>query len=309
MEQIRALIVDDEEPLRGIMRIALGYFGIKVVGEAANGEEAVAKYQEVQPNVVLMDINMPKMDGLTALREIIKINPEAIVLLITATDDETAMDKGRDLGARGFLRKPLVMDELHKDILSHLRVQIAKEKGQTLEKDYFKYQIKPGFRPGDEGKHFEAPEMTGATKAIRERQKASETPETHPEYHAAPGDKHTTQDDAKVHPDGNPIYTPDVPPAARSTPAPPPQPPPAAAAPTPPPPPPKPPAPEKAAGMRSGGYSRISGEVADIINRESNRKQDDLEAARAEIARLKKALADAADKLRAVADDLTKASK
>src|SRR5437879_1647244 len=150
-ESIRALIVDDEEPLRGIMKIALGYFGIKVVGEAANGEEAVAKYQEVHPNVVLMDINMPKMDGLTATREIRKINPDAIVLLITASDDETAMDKGRALGARGFLRKPLVMDELHKDILSHLRAQLAKEKGEKLDADYYKYQIKPGFRPGDEG--------------------------------------------------------------------------------------------------------------------------------------------------------------
>src|SRR4051794_3242299 len=94
---IRALIVDDEEPLRGIMRIALTYFGIKVVGEAGNGLEAIDRYKELNPNVVLMDINMPKMDGITATQKICELNPDAIVLLITASDDSSAMDKGRSV--------------------------------------------------------------------------------------------------------------------------------------------------------------------------------------------------------------------
>ena len=330
---IRALIVDDEEPLRGIMRIALGYFGIKVVGEAANGEEAIERYKEVHPNVVLMDINMPKMDGLTALGEIIKINPEAIVLMITATDDETAMDRGRELGARGFLRKPLVMDELHRDILSHLRVQIAKEKGQTLEKDYFKYQIKPGFRPGDEGKHFEPPEMLGATKAIRERQKALES-----EEHPDPDKPHTApvaQAQAQAHPTAPasaqaPAAPP--PPDAQSPAAPaqpnaqahaaPPQPTaqaqgqaqPAPTSATPPSPaaqadgvPPKA-AVAAPAAPRGANFARVSPEVADILGRESSRQHGELEQSRAEVARLRKALADASDKLRLVADELARAA-
>ncbi|MBI4860020.1 MAG: response regulator [Candidatus Riflebacteria bacterium] len=171
---IRALIVDDEEALRGILKIALTYFGVKVVGEASNGIEAIAEYKKGQANVVLMDINMPKMDGLTALEELKKVDPEVLVLLITASDDESIMTEGRKRGARGFLRKPLVMDELHKDILTNLRMQFAKKDGVELSADYYKYVVKPGFRPEDQGKEVSAPQMSGATRKIRERQRAVE---------------------------------------------------------------------------------------------------------------------------------------
>lgn len=171
---IRAMIVDDEEALRGILQIALTYFGVKVVAEAGNGEEAVQRYREASPNVVLMDINMPVMNGFTCLEEILKINPDAVVLLMTGSLDEDAMEKGRQKGARGFLRKPLVMDELHRDILANLRIYFAKEQGVTLEPDYFKYVLKPGFRPEDENKPVAPPPIYGATHQIRERQKRTE---------------------------------------------------------------------------------------------------------------------------------------
>jgi two-component system chemotaxis response regulator CheY len=281
---IRALIVDDEEPLRGIMKIALTYFGIKVVGEAGDGLEAIDRYKELNPNVVLMDINMPRMDGLSATKEIVTLNPDAIVLLITASDDAAAMDKGRSLGAKGFLRKPLVMDELHRDILSHLRVQLAKEQGVQLEQDYYKYQIKPGFRPGDEGKHFEAPPMTGATQHIRERQKHLETPETHPEYQPEP-QKAAPPAPPQPQADGVPSAS-----AAKKA--------------------------EKAevhaapiSPTTSGSYRRMSPEVADILDREKSRTTGEVETLKAEVQRLKRALADAAGKLREVADDLSKAAK
>lgn len=280
---IRALIVDDEEPLRGIMKIALTYFGIKVVGEAGNGVEAIERYKELKPNVVLMDINMPKMDGLSATKEIVAINPDAIVLLITASDDSDAMDKGRALGAKGFLRKPLVMDELHRDILSHLRVQLAKEQGVQLEKDYFTYQIKPGFRPGDEGKHFEAPPMTGATQKIRDRQKDGETPETHPEYQTAPAPAPKAEPPAPPQPQAD-----GVPAAPASTTR-------------------KMEGPPMAGA--SGTYRRLNPEVADILDREKSRTSGESESLKAEVQRLKKALADAATKLREVADELAKAAK
>jgi two-component system chemotaxis response regulator CheY len=172
--EIRALIVDDEEALRGILKIALTYFGVKVVGEAGNGVEGVERYKALKPNVVLMDINMPKMDGLRCLEEIRRVNPDAVVLLMTASDDESAMDKGRERGAKGFLRKPLVMDELHKDITNALREHFAKEHGQQLDQEYLRYNMKPGFRPQDEGRHVPAPPMLGATRKIREHQLAVE---------------------------------------------------------------------------------------------------------------------------------------
>jgi|GEM_PF-1289737 len=175
INSVQALIVDDEDALRSILKIALTYFGINVVAEATNGQEAIERYKEGKANVVLMDVNMPKMDGLTALTELRKIDPDVVVLLITASDDENLMDEGRKRGAKGFLRKPLRMEELHNDIMTNLRILFAKKKGEKLTDDYFKYVVKPGFRPEDEGKHVAAPPMSGATKKIRERQRTAES--------------------------------------------------------------------------------------------------------------------------------------
>src|SRR5438477_241433 len=100
MNKIRALIVDDEAPLRGILKISLDYFGVEVVGEAGNGEEALAQYQKLRPNVVIMDINMPKMDGLEALQEIRKVDPKAVVVMMTASDDESMKLEGIKYGCR-----------------------------------------------------------------------------------------------------------------------------------------------------------------------------------------------------------------
>lgn len=138
--------MDDEAPLRGILRISLDYFGVEVVGEAGNGEEALEAYQKLQPNVVIMDINMPKMDGLEALQEIRKVDPRAVIVMMTASDDESMKLEAIKYGCRGFLRKPLKMDELHQDILTNLRVYFAEEKGEKLDDDYYRYQVKPEWR-------------------------------------------------------------------------------------------------------------------------------------------------------------------
>jgi len=147
MDKIRALVVDDEEPLRGILKISLNYFGVDVVGEAENGEQAVEKYKELSPSVVIMDVNMPVMDGLEALSEIKKYDKNAVVIIITASDDENMKLEGIKAGCRGFLHKPLKMDELHQDILTNLRIYFAQQKGEKLEDDYFRYVVKPDFRP------------------------------------------------------------------------------------------------------------------------------------------------------------------
>jgi CheY-like chemotaxis protein len=99
----QVLIVDDDELLRGLLRLMLSDH---TVIEADNGKTAVELFKMLNPDIVLMDTVMPVMDGVSATREILKENPDAIVLAITAS----APMKGKDMldaGAREIVCKPI----------------------------------------------------------------------------------------------------------------------------------------------------------------------------------------------------------
>ncbi len=102
----RVLIVDDAAFMRMSIRKMLEENGFEVVGEAENGVMAIEKYQELQPEVVTMDITMPEMDGLEALREIKKIDPTASVVMVSALGQEARMKEAIIYGAKGFIVKP-----------------------------------------------------------------------------------------------------------------------------------------------------------------------------------------------------------
>ena len=102
----RLLVVDDALFMRKLIRGVAAEAGWEVVGEAANGEEAVALYDQLQPDLVTMDLVMPVMGGLEALRQIRALDPEAQVVVVTALDQKQAlMDSIRD-GAIDFIVKP-----------------------------------------------------------------------------------------------------------------------------------------------------------------------------------------------------------
>jgi DNA-binding NarL/FixJ family response regulator len=113
VEPIRVLIVDDQKLMREGLRTLLELEdGIAIAGEAVDGAEAVAAYEKLAPDVVLMDIRMPKMDGVEATRRIRAAAPEAKVLVLTTFDeDELVLDAVR-AGARGYLLKDLSGAEL-----------------------------------------------------------------------------------------------------------------------------------------------------------------------------------------------------
>jgi DNA-binding NarL/FixJ family response regulator len=113
MVKIRVFVVDDHAIMRDGIRALLGsYDDIEMVGEAADGNEAIAKVQELQPDVVVMDIAMPGMDGLEATRRIIKKDPAAKVLILTQYDNKEYMLSAIKAGAAGYIPKRALGSEL-----------------------------------------------------------------------------------------------------------------------------------------------------------------------------------------------------
>ena len=113
MSDITILLVDDQALMRMGMSMVLGQAdGMRVVGEAANGESAIEAVRELKPDVVLMDVRMPGMDGIEATRVITRDHPESSVIILTTFDlDEYALG-GLNAGASGFLIKDTPAPEL-----------------------------------------------------------------------------------------------------------------------------------------------------------------------------------------------------
>lgn len=103
---IRVLLVDDEDIVRyGLKAIAQGTPEIAIVGEAGTGKDAIAQAQALQPDVILMDINMPKMDGVTATQEIARLQPHAKILILTTHNESQYLVEAIQQGAVGYLLK------------------------------------------------------------------------------------------------------------------------------------------------------------------------------------------------------------
>jgi len=103
---IDVLIADDLKFIKLVLRELVEKAGFRVVGEASNGQEAVELYQNRRPDVVLMDITMPKMDGLTALKQILKFDPGAKVIMCSALGQQTLIVQALQMGAKDFIVKP-----------------------------------------------------------------------------------------------------------------------------------------------------------------------------------------------------------
>lgn len=106
------LIVDDTLFMRASIRQMLEANGHSVAGEASNGVEAIERYAAVKPDVILMDITMPDMDGLEALRRIKEMDPNAKVIMCTAMGQQAMVAKAVELGAQQFIVKPFQPDRL-----------------------------------------------------------------------------------------------------------------------------------------------------------------------------------------------------
>lgn len=108
----RVLIVDDAAFMRMMLRDILTKNGYEIAGEAENGVQAVEKYKEVKPDLVTMDITMPEMDGISAVREIKKIDPGARIVMVSAMGQQAMVIEAIQAGAMDFVVKPFQPDRV-----------------------------------------------------------------------------------------------------------------------------------------------------------------------------------------------------
>lgn len=108
----RILIVDDAVFMRMMLKDILTKNGYEVVGEASNGKEAYDKYKELKPDIVTMDITMPEVDGLQALKNIKADFPEAKIIMCSAMGQQVMVVEAIQCGARDFIVKPFQADRV-----------------------------------------------------------------------------------------------------------------------------------------------------------------------------------------------------
>ena len=108
----KVVIVDDAVFMRTVLRKMLEEEGMEVVGEAGNGEEAIQKAKELQPDVITLDITMPVMDGVEALPKIMEVCPQVKVIMCSAMGQQAMVIESIQSGAKDFIVKPFQQDRV-----------------------------------------------------------------------------------------------------------------------------------------------------------------------------------------------------
>jgi len=108
------LIVDDEPHIRKYIGLILRKFGNPTIVEAGNGEEALALFPQHNPDLVLLDVNMPMMDGLQCLERLVAEHPDALVVMLTSLATRNVVERCLELGAVNFVRKDTPKDVMAK---------------------------------------------------------------------------------------------------------------------------------------------------------------------------------------------------
>jgi len=110
------LITDDSDAIRLVLRDIVEIGKHFVIGEAYDGVDTIEKYTKLKPDLLLLDLAMPKKDGLTVIQEIIEMDPKAKIILITAADDIKIIDKCLASGAKSYIAKPFEFEQVLKII-------------------------------------------------------------------------------------------------------------------------------------------------------------------------------------------------
>jgi len=106
------LLVDDEAHIRKFISLLLRHLGVKRIFEAKNGSEALEVYEKEKPDLVLLDVNMPVMDGIDTLRGLKKVNPDCVVVMLTSLANRQTIDEAARHGASNYIRKDAPFEEI-----------------------------------------------------------------------------------------------------------------------------------------------------------------------------------------------------
>ena len=109
---LRILIADDAGFVRELLTQACESLGYVVVGEAAHGEQTIEMAEMYKPDVILMDLVMPRYNGLEAARKILETRPETAIVACSSMDDEVTLQQAQEAGCKAFLRKPFTRQSL-----------------------------------------------------------------------------------------------------------------------------------------------------------------------------------------------------
>ena len=129
---ITALVVDDDDHVRGFLVVLIRRLLEGDVLEARNGREAVEIYQREKPDLVLLDVNMPHMNGMDALLKIREINPEAVIIMITSLATRRIVEDAANRGAANFIRKDTPKSQILEVITTTIEQNLVKPADAAL---------------------------------------------------------------------------------------------------------------------------------------------------------------------------------
>jgi two-component system chemotaxis response regulator CheY len=147
MVMSRILVADDAAFMRMMLSDILQKAGHEVIGQATNGREALAKYQELKPDLLVSDITMPDMDGIEAVREIRKIDPHARIIMCTALTEKARVSEAIQFGAIDFVLKPFKADQVLQAIQKVLSMKIPAAEEKVMEQEA-QYEVASGAESG-----------------------------------------------------------------------------------------------------------------------------------------------------------------
>jgi len=147
-KKMRVLIADDIQETRRSTRLMLAMISdVEVVAIASNGLQAVNMAREHRPDIVVLDINMPEMDGLSAFKQITQIHPDTGCIIISAEKESTTLREAMSMGIRDYLFKPFTVDELEQAVeqvsarLEKTRQSLVQEQNLRREKESYLKQL------------------------------------------------------------------------------------------------------------------------------------------------------------------------
>lgn len=119
LDEAKILIGDDSALARKQLKDVIAQFGGSTFVEAKNGQEAIDMFKAEKPDVVFLDIVMPIKDGIAAVKEIIEVDPNAVIIIVSSVGTQGQLRNAIEAGAKDFVQKPLSLEQIEKILMNH----------------------------------------------------------------------------------------------------------------------------------------------------------------------------------------------